>query len=502
MIYKIWRQAHMWLAAFSSLFLLLAATTGLILALAGAREHLDSGAIPEGLSRPLSEVVGRLSERYGELTSLEVRPSGAVVLETFDEQGEAVRLVVDPTTGEALGEAREQSSFVREVTSLHRSLFLHDLGRVFVGGFTFLFLLILLTGLVLLGRQLGFRRLLSPLGALPLSSRWHLELGRWIFVPLVVVAATGCYSFMLRMGVIPQGESRLEVYEAPPGGQGEMLPLAQLPPLEALRLGDVSRLDFPLMEDEPYILHLSHERLSISATEGTVLERETYPFSAISQRVALDWHTGRTSLWWSIALVLVSLTILVLVVSGFVMLTRRLRGNRRAPSQGGETQADILLLVGSEHGTTWDIARSVASQWQAGRARVILLGLNEYSSAYSAEHLVVFTCTYGAGEAPSGAQDFERLLASDPVRSSMTFSVLAFGSRRYAAYCAYGTSVDQWLGEQPTLGRLLPLCCVDNRSAEDLAQWATQWNAATRYPLSTSQESYHYKRLKSAPSPR
>lgn len=497
MVYKIWRQAHMWLAAFCSVFLLLAATTGLILALSTARDHMHNPVPREALAQPLSEAVSKLSERYGELTSLEVGHGGVVVLEAWGADGEEVRLVVDPITGDSLGDPREPSEFIRWITSLHRSLFLHDLGRVFVGGFTCLFLLILLTGIVLLAKQMGLRKLLSPLGALPLSGRLHLEVGRWLFIPLLLVASTGSYLFMYRMGIIPQSTSSVEVFSSPQSSSGEILSLSEIPSLGEITLAEVRRLDFPLMDDEPYILQLANQRLSLSATSGAILEREIYPFAAIAQRISLDWHTGRTSLWYSIVLACTALATIVLLLSGFVMLGKRLRNRLRTKPQGDIQEADILLLVGSEHGSTWHIARYVMHLWQSQGVRVLLAGLGEYSSTYRARHLVVFSCTYGEGEPPSNAQGFEHLLNTDPVQTAMTYSVVAFGSKRYASYCAYGIAVDQWLGAQPNLTRLLPLYCVDNRSAHDLEEWVRGWNKTTVYPLPPASEHYEYKYIKS-----
>lgn len=502
MVYKIWRQAHMWLAAFCSVFLLLAATTGLFLALSTTREHIQNPISREALVLPLSDVATRLSERYGELVSLEVRYDGVVLLEAWGAEGEEIRLAVDPTTGDSLGVPREPSELVRWVTSLHRSLFLHDLGRVFVGGFTCLFLLILLTGLVLLLKQIGLTGLLSPLETSSLSGRLHLEVGRWLFIPLLLVASTGSYLFMYRMGIIPQSTSRVEVFNNSHSASGEMLLLSEIPSLREISLAEVRRIDFPLMDDEPYVLRLTDERLSISATSGEVLEREVYPFSAIAQRVGLDWHTGRTSLWWSIVLAGTALATIILLLSGFVMFGKRLRYRSRTKPLGNIQESDILLLVGSERGSTWDIARYMESLWQGQGVRVILVGLGEYTSAYRAKHLVVFTSTYGEGEAPSNAQSFEHLLNDDPVQTSMTFSVLAFGSKRYASYCAYGMAVDRWLGNQPALTRLLPLYCVDNRSASDLEQWVRSWSDATLYPLPLASERYEYKFIKSVSSPR
>lgn len=502
MVYKIWRQAHMWLAAFSALFLLVATVTGLILAVDMARNHLQGSVSQEAMRRPLSEVVSVLSDRYGEITSLEIRPGGVVVLEAFDDEGGDVRLMVDPKTGDSLGEPREPSDFIRGVTSLHRSLFLHDLGRIFVGGFTCLFLLVLLTGVVLLVKQLGLGRLFSQLGTSSLSSRLHLELGRWLIVPLVIVAATGSYSFMYRMGIIPQGTNQIELSEAPQETSGEMLPIADVAIFKSITLQDIRKIDFPLMEDEPYTLRLLDERLLISPISGMVLEREVYPFAAVAQRLSLDWHTGRTGLWWSIVLILTACAILLITVSGFIMLAKRLKAKPRRRREGVDViESDILLLVGSERGSTWAIARYVSSLWQREGGRVVLIPLNEYTSAYRARHIVVFTCTYGEGEAPSSAERFESLIAADSVQHAMSFAVLAFGAKRYPAYCAYGIAVDQWLEGQPALDRLLPLHCVDNRSADDLASWATSWNEVSDYQLPSTRESYEYKHIKSVSLP-
>lgn len=487
MVYRLWRQAHMWLAAVSFVFLLIVALTGTILGIHAVGVQASVQVPPSSWSElHVADLLHQLRERYTELTTLSVAKSGEVTLRGFDEAGEEFHVVLDPTTGATVGVPHEDSPFIVWITSLHRSLFLHEMGRIVVGVATFLCLLILLSGIVLVAKRQGLRHLFGPIERTSGASYWHTALGRWLVIPLIVSAGTGTYLFMERMGLFPTATSIPIEYSIE---ADTIRPATDFPIFRTTRLAEVASIDFPLLEDEEefYTLHLRDRSLTINQFTGAIIAEERYPWTALASELSLDLHTGRTSIWWALALAIGSLSMIVFIATGGWMIYRRKRTTHRGESVG---DAQIALLVGSEQGSTMRLAQSVAAQWQAQGIRVALYMLNDYTSLGSATHLVVFTSTYGDGIAPSNATRFVELLAQTPQEHEMQFSVVAFGSHKFPRYCAYGYEVDALLGHQPWAKRLLPIHTVNMRSETELAEWAKQWSASTPYPLSSDPTAY------------
>lgn len=500
MIYKVWRQAHLWLAAVSSLVLIPVAITGVILGISFASRQTNvSGIEPGWQDITLGELLPQLEEHYLELTSLEVSAVGGLSLQAIDEAGESVHVQIHPRTGEALGEAHTNSPFIAWVLTLHRSLFMHEAGRIVVGVATFLLLLILLTGLVLLYRQNGWRGLLYRSDAPTVWSKWHSILGRLLLVPLVASALTGTFLFMKRMQLLPEGSAEIKaVTTTVVDASADPIAYASLiPQIAEAKLGDLRKLDFPLWlgdASDVYTLQYKTRQMTFSAMDGSVLREEIFPLATVFSTQMLDWHTGRTNIGWAILLSLGSLGVVFFILSGFVMLYQRVRLGRRKSTIASSSEAEIVLLYGSEHGTTLRFAEGVAEQWRASGHGVHLASLDEYTNFAGCRYLVVFTCTYGDGVAPSNAQHLEARIRAYAQTNNIAYSVVAFGSSKYPAFCAYGEAVDQWLASTPHFTRLLPLHRIDNRSRASLVAWASAWSTATVIHLSTDEDDYQYSR--------
>ena len=125
MTISIWRYSHLVLAIVSSLFLLVAALTGVILALEPI-SHQAKGYATHNLNEvSLATTIEALKSNYDEVLALEVEASGFVKASVLTREMETLDIYVDPISGEQLGEVKERPYIYRFATNLHRSLFLN-----------------------------------------------------------------------------------------------------------------------------------------------------------------------------------------------------------------------------------------------------------------------------------------------------------------------------------------------------------------------------------------
>ncbi|PZP51532.1 MAG: FAD-binding oxidoreductase, partial [Pseudopedobacter saltans] len=101
----------------------------------------------------LNVLVPRLQANYLEINSLSVEDHQYVVVKGLDNDGKEVNDYIDPSNGKPITGHKDQSAFIQSVTSFHRSLFLHETGRFFIGLTSFLLILITVSGIILVIKQ-------------------------------------------------------------------------------------------------------------------------------------------------------------------------------------------------------------------------------------------------------------------------------------------------------------------------------------------------------------
>ena len=194
MTLSFWRYSHFLLASISSLFLVLASVTGAILAF----EPITAAAQPYVVDTVdeivLSDVIAVLQEEYDEVLELKRTPANAVIAAVLTEEGNSKTIYIDPATGKEKGVVEGKSPFFSFVTNLHRSLFFKSIGRFFVGFISLLLSFIAVTGILLLvQRQGGIRKFFSKVKETNVAQRYHVILGKWFFIPVLIIALTGVY---------------------------------------------------------------------------------------------------------------------------------------------------------------------------------------------------------------------------------------------------------------------------------------------------------------------
>lgn len=486
---SIWRTSHLALAIVCSLFLLVAAVTGVVLAVDVIREK-NQPYKAEGFEQiRLSESLPALKEKYPELLQLTVDSHGFVKAEGFDADGNEINGYVHPKTGELLGTPIVQSDFVQWNLALHRSLFLHETGRFIVGIVSFLLMLIVLSGtLLIIQRQKGIRHFFDRMSRDFIAQYYHVVAGRLLLIPLLLLAASGTYLFLVRFELLdkktPQETKVAALTET------SKRSLETFPVFQETRLAEVVKIEFPLDSDpeEYFKIQLKDRELTVHQFTGAVVQEKKYPLAQIWESISLDLHTGRTSSIWAIVIGIASLNILFFIYSGFRITYRRL--GVKTHNRYKVEEAEFILLTGSENGSTLRFAQQVHLQLMANGIKSYLSEMNRYQAYPAARQLLVFTSTYGLGDAPNSARFFEKKLYQDPQLQEVEFSVVGFGSRTYKDFCGYAVQVDGWLEQQSWARRNLPLYSVNDKSTEDFVKWVKAWAAKNRIALVESPVKY------------
>ncbi|HAR71953.1 MAG TPA: FAD-binding oxidoreductase [Flavobacteriaceae bacterium] len=490
MTLSIWRYAHLSLAILSSAFLVILSITGVILAVDAINEKSPAYKVENFDNITLAQVLPTLREHYFEIIEVKVDHNDFVTIDAMDENGNSIKSYIDPTTGKKIGEIVPKSDFINWVTALHRSLFLKETGRAIVGVVSFLLTLISISGLILIiKRQQGILNFFTKVNKDSFSQYFHVVTGRWLLIPVLIIALTGTLIFLARLGPLVGQPKEIE-HQAKENLQPKDLKDIEF--FKNTKLSSVEKIEFPFIPDdeaEPFIVHLRKKSVSVNQVNGAIISESLNPYSAIVEKFNIDLHTGRTNVIWAAILGIASLNILFFICSGFVITFKRTK-TKIVKNKYKANEAEIILLVGSENGATVGFASKIQEQFLANGKKSFIAQMNQYEIYPKAKQLIIFTSTYGIGDAPANAKKFEQLITLFPQQQSIEFSVVGFGSRAYSDYCGYAIKVDNWLNDQKWTTRLLDLKTINDKSPEEFTNWVTAYKETTDIPLATTPAMY------------
>jgi len=485
MTISIWRYSHLALAIASSVFLIIASLSGIILAFEPLQSAVKRYATVDLAEVRLSETLGALEASYDEVLSLEVDADDFLVASVVTKNGDSETIYVHPKTGEKLGTPKTQAALFQWTTNLHRSLFLKGVGRFFVGLVSFLLCLIAVTGLLLIiKRQGGLNKLFSKVQKDYPELRYHVLLGRWFLLPIILVAATGVYLSAEQFSLLPDTSLRHEMI-APETEVDMSRKPSELAIFKNINLNKVRKINFPFSEmpEDYFEVSLKDKEIYVHQFTGEILSEVPYPFTALASRWSMTVHTGQGSILWSIVLLLASISILYFIYSGFVMWRRRMKGTKSVAQQTDKDEASHIILVGSETGGTFQFANRLAEVLIAAGKSVFVSELNQYSSYKKAEQLIILTATYGEGAATTNARKFEMLFESIQPVHKLSYAVVGLGSLLYPAYCAFAITVDELLKNNGSFKEVLPLYKINNQDERAFADWVKNWGKQTGVSL-------------------
>ena len=489
MTLSFWRYSHLTLALFSVVFLVLASLTGTILAVDAMQEKIPPYQVENFSTITLGETLPMLRKVYPEITEVTVDHNQFVTLRGLDQKDNEVNAYIDPRTGKILGNPIKKSEFIKWTTALHRSLFLKETGRFIVGFVSFLLVLISISGFVLvLKRQRGLRNFFAKVIKEYFSQYYHVVLGRLALLPILIIALTGTYLTLEKFNFFIEKTNSDEtemVIKSSASYKNESI-------FNSTLLADIQKIEFPFSDDpeEYYIITLSDREIEVHQITGAVVSEKKFPIQTQLSDLSLDLHTGRTNAFWAFILGIASLNMLFFIYSGFAMTLKRRASRIKNKFKANESK--FILLVGSENGSTLRFANSVLKQLNDQGQKAHLAQLNDYTIYPKAEHLLLFTSTYGFGDAPFNASKFVSLLDKHQQTKQINYSVVGFGSQSYPDFCGYAREIDLLLDNQKWSHRLVDLQTINDKSAEEFVNWAKLWSQKTGFPLATTPSLYNH----------
>jgi len=494
MTLSIWRYAHLALAVFSFLFLALASITGTVLAIDAVNQKIPPYRMQNFEAVTLAETLPVLRRHYPEITEISVDHNQFVTLQGLDRDDNDVNAYIDPVTGKILGQPEKKSDFIQWVTSLHRSLFLHEAGRFIIGINSFLLALIALSGMALvIQRQRGLQRFFSKVVKEYFAQYYHVVAGRLLLIPILILALSGTYLSLERFKLFPEHKISHKIVTENQGDSPLQKNIAEFPIFKNTLLSEVEKIEFPFADDpeEYYTLKLKDREVVVNQFNGTILSEIKHPSTLLLANLSLDLHTGRASILWAVILAIASVNILYFIYSGFTMTLKRRA--TRIKNKYKAADSKYVLLVGSENGSTLGFANAVHKQLLANNETSHIAELNNYAAFPKAEHIVVFTSTHGLGDAPSNANRLQSLIKKYPQQQPVNVSVVGFGSQSYPDFCGYAIEVDTLLRTQHWAQPFLGLHLVDDKSPAHFAAWTKAWGEKTQLPLATTPALYNQK---------
>lgn len=489
MTISIWRYSHLALAVSSFVFVLIASVTGIILAFEPISNQLQPYAVQNASKISIAETIEALQKEYDEIVLVKMNEHNFLSASIIDKNGKAATFYIHPKTGKKLGNLIEKAPIYKFATNLHRSLFLKSTGRFLVSFFSFLLLLITITGIVLITkRQGGITKLFSKVVNENFEQYYHVIIGRYTFIPIIIITLTGVFLSLEKFSLLPK-EKVNHIINFSTISSNKKVAITNFSVFRNTALSELKSIEFPFSEDEEdyFFLKLKNKELIIHQYSGDIISDKNLPLLTIVSNWSLFLHTGRGTIIWSIILMLSCFAILFFIYSGFIMAPRRKKINLPKNKYNKE-EAEFIILVGSESGSTFSFAISLYDALITSKKSTFITPLNNYTSYKNAKHYIILTSTYGEGEPPTNAKKFTSLFEKITLQNTIQYSVVGFGSLAYPDYCKFAIEVNTTLSKHTNCLSVLPVYKINNQSFTDFKNWGLQWSRKTKIPLQLKQK--------------
>lgn len=462
------RALHRWPGLVALVLVTVLALSGAALSVFPAAERLSAPQSVAGQS--LAELATLVAAQHPGLEQIRRSPSGTITAWWFDG-GTPGAAVVDPATGVDVGSA-DPNQVERWLTNLHRSLFLDDTGRLVMAAGAAALLVLALSGIALVTRRVGgWRRWFAPLRG-PVAGRLHVEIARVAVVGLTLSAATALWMVASTFDLLPDGALQPPQPAAVSGQTG--FPLAQMEVLRATPVAELRDLSFPYAGDAQDMFTLQTDLGTGLIDQGTgalLGWSDLTSWQQLSETIYM-LHTGQGAAVLGLILGLMALALPVMGVTGGLIWLSSRRGRPRLAGNAPAATAATVVLVGSEGGSTWSFAATLAEALRAAGQSVHVAPMARFDPSRhpNADRFLILAATYGDGIAPASAKGFLDRLASLPVPPAAPVAVLGFGDRSFPAFCAFAAAVED-AARSKGWARLLPMDGVDRQSPQDFARW-------------------------------
>ena len=478
MTISIWRLSHLTLAISSAFFIIIASLTGVILAFESISNKLEPFAVINLKNISISQTLSVLEEKYDDVIQLEIDENNFVSLTIVNKNGSNEIFYVNPKTGEKVGEIIKRKKIYEFATNLHRSLFLKSTGRFLIGLASFLLSLIAITGIILITkRQGGINKFFSKVVKENFNQYYHVVIGKYALIPIVIISLTGVYLSLDRFSLLPRDTNLHE--------NTSNLKNTDLDLFMTTKLDKVKKIEFPFSTDKEdyFLVNLKDKEIAIDQFKKNTISEKKQSISKLGFYYSSLLHTGDGSFIWSIILLLSCFSLFFFIFSGFYMALKRRKKREFIKNKIQGNNAEYIVLVGSETGGTIRFANAFKDALIKANKSVFVTELNKYSAYQNAKNIIIFTATYGDGDAPENADKFIKMVNLIQQNNSLKYTVLGFGSRQYPEFCKFAVLVDATLQIHSNFTPEMPLCKIDNQDIDSFKNWLNEWSLLNQVDL-------------------
>ena len=462
------RALHRWPGLLALVLVTVLALSGAALSVFPTAERI---AAPQSVAgQSVADLAASVAATHPGLEEIRRSPSGTITAWWFDG-GTPGSAVIDPATGADVGSA-DPIAVERWLTNLHRSLFLGDAGRLVMAAGAAAMLVLTMTGAALVARRTGgwwrwFARLRGPL-----AGRLHVELARVAVLGLALSATTALWITASTFDLLPDGVARPP---EPAAVSGQMdFPPERMVALQDVPVSALRKLSFPYAGDAQDVFTLSTDAGTGLIDQGTgelLSWADPTPWQRVSETIYM-LHTGQGAATLGLILGLLALGVPVMGVTGTLIWVAGRRGRPRLRDNAPAARAQTVILVGSEGGSTWGFAATLAKALRDSGQAVHVAPMSAFDPARHphTERYLILVATYGEGAAPASAKGFLDRLARMTKAPTAPLAVLGFGDRSFPAFCAFAEQVEE-TARVKGWASLLPMDTVDRKSPQDFARW-------------------------------
>lgn len=459
------RSLHRWFGLMAAVLLTTVALSGMALSVFPLTEALTR---PATQAISVAELAARVQVAEPSVEQIRRAPSGRLTAYYF-KGDQPASAVIDPATGKPAGSA-DTSALQRWLTIFHRSLLLDDTGRIITAGGAAVMLLLSMSGLFLLARRAGgWWLLLKPMRGTG-DGRLHAVVSRLALPGLLLSSLTALWMTAATFGILPEGAGA-PAFPAEVSGQTGVA-LASISMLRETPIDELRSLSFPATTDatDVFTLKTAEGEGYIDQGDGTLLAWTDAGWTDRVSHLVMMLHTGQGLAWLGLLLGLSALGVPVLGWTGVSVWLARRRDGKAVSVPAGD--ADTILLVASEGGTTRGFAATLQSALSAQGLRVHVGPMTGFDPGRwpKARRIILLAATYGDGAAPASADGFLEDFTRYPAKPGLPLAVLGFGDRSFPAFCGFAAEIAR-VAEQRGWSLLLPLDTVDRQSPQDFARW-------------------------------
>ena len=337
-ITSIWRYSHFILAVSSFVFITIASITGIILATEPILNKTKSQSISNLHTITLQSVINKLKNEYDEVLTVKVNEHNFVEAAVITKNGDNDTFYINPETAKKIAKLKNRPTLYKWTTSLHRSLFLKSTGRFLVAFFTFLLLLITISGIVLISkRQGGIRNFFSKTVKENTHQYFHVILGKYTLIPLLVITLTGIFLSLEKFEVLPKKSNNHIVQTTSDTKKSA---------LNEITLNQVKNIEFPFSSDEEdyFIIQLHNAEIFANQYTGAIISKKNISWIEKTSNLSLNLHTGNSSLIWAFILLISSFSLLYFIFSGFSIYFNR-KKHQLIKNNCSKQKAEIIIML-------------------------------------------------------------------------------------------------------------------------------------------------------------